>query len=114
MSEANMQTTMACLAAGIHSYQLHPFLEALVSQELPQLIERPAIRAPTFGLVPRLLVRAFTNTRQVLNRNCRIALFSFPDYRRTDGMIEPRSHPDSRFNSSRQARRERRVRLSFG
>lgn len=87
----NMQALVARLASvgRINLYQIYALHHGFVVQKLTQLIERPTIRASTFSLVSRLLVRSFPNTCQVFNRNCTVSLYCTIDNRPTDSVVHP-------------------------
>lgn len=89
------QPNMVAAVAGLtgvgwrHSNQLNAFLNRLVGQELTELIERPTIRPSPFGLASRLLVRALSDARQILNGNGSVKLLGLSDDGGTDGMVQP-------------------------
>jgi len=89
--QPNMVAAVASLT-GVgrrHSDQLNPFLNGFVGQELTQLIERPTVRPSPFGLASRLLVRALSDTCQILNGNSSVKLLGLADDGSTDGMVQP-------------------------
>jgi hypothetical protein len=63
----DVQTVMARLASvcRVYQYQFHAKLNALISQELPQLVEAPRVTSTSLYLGSRQFIRPFPNSCQV-------------------------------------------------
>jgi hypothetical protein len=109
-----MQALMTGLAriSGIDLNNRNTLSHSLVLKEMTELVERPTIRATALSPISRLLVRAVSDSGQVLNGYDRIERFGFVDDFGTDAMVEPSliaSLPPCRFNTLRQERLVLRV-----
>jgi len=89
--QPNMVAGMAGLACISRRYgnNLNTRLDALVLKVLPQLIERPTVRASSFGFAARLLIGSLSDARQVLNRNDGAEFLRLRDDLTADVMVEP-------------------------
>ena len=86
-----MVALMASLRSvgGRNCHDFNTILDAFVFQEITQLIERPTVRPSPLCLGSSLLVGAFSNARQILNRNNRGIRFGIQDNVFADVVVQP-------------------------
>lgn len=85
----NVQTVVArfrCVP-WIDKYQFYCKFNALINQELPQLVEAPTIAMPTLSFSSRQFIRAFPDAAQVFKRNYLVVCFGFFNQLVADCMV---------------------------
>ncbi len=89
--QPNMVAAMTGLTCIGRRYGNHLYtrLDALVLKVLPQLIERPTVRASSFKLATGLLIGSLPNASQVLNRNDGVEFLRLRDDLTADIVVEP-------------------------